>query len=472
MAPESLPPKGPPELLPPLNPIALNPDGFSFNYSNIHHGRIYNTYQKHKSNRYLVLEGKNKTFGISPRHFKEILMGLENDFYFEQMESELTSNCKIIQYSIDDVAGILFDDNIISLSSFLLDYQLKTIDGTSLGWSNDTYVKFESICPLRLIFGDEGCEAEDSFKEKLQNRVKTPFPFKKVYQDPTRECYSPILYPGRRRKMDQITLDLNMLNDEYLSRSGSDGKVPVFSIHIHMQGQFIRSIGKEIESLTAQDLRSYCSKLRGDYWGLCYGTQLYYDISQVTVIRNRPDSNDPCNPSWRNEDSKIIETILNDEGVNCIPIFWNSTLNFTSNLPQCSTTSQYNRLREITANYSSFETFRKTIDPPCEEMSIVTNTQRAEGRRALSKPMSDPKYNGDIIHYEPDVEKIYLDIQIRHVNDDYQNITNSRAFSGESCWSGIGGFIGIFVGVSLMQIPQILLEVYYHFFGDSNLLFG
>ena len=470
-APESLHPNGLPELLSPLYLVDLKPDGFSCNFKK-NRGRIYNTYQNYDYNRYLVLEGRNKTFGISPKHFKEILMGLEQDFYFEQITPELTSECKIIQYSIDDVIGLLFDDNVISLSSFLLDYQMKTLDGIRLGWSNDTYAKFESICVLREIFGDEGCEAEDSFQENLQNRVKTPFPFQKVYQDPTRVCYSPTLYPGRHRKMDQITLDLNILNDEYLSRSGSDGKAPVLSIHVHMQGQFIRSIGKEIESLSAQDLRSYCPKLTGDYGVLCYGTQLYYDISQVTVIRNRPDSNDPCNPSWLNEDSKIIETILNEEGVNCIPIFWISTLNFTINLPQCSTTSQYDRLRAITANYSSFETFRKTIDHPCEEMSIVTNTQRVKGRREQSKPISDPKYNGDIIHYEPDVEKIYLDIQIRHVNDDYQNITNSRGFSAESCWSGIGGFIGIFVGVSLMQIPQILQKAYYHLFGYSNSLFG
>ena len=39
-------------------------------------------------------------------------------------------------------------------------------------------------------------------------------------------------------------------------------------------------------------------------------------------------------------------------------------------------------------------------------------------------------------------------------------ISNLRGFTGESCWAGIGGFVGIFVGVSLMQIPEIFVEMF------------
>ena len=53
---------------------------------------------------------------------------------------------------------------------------------------------------------------------------------------------------------------------------------------------------------------------------------------------------------------------------------------------------------------------------------------------------------------------LYLDIAINHFTEQYQAIINNKGFTVESCWAGIGGFVGIFVGVSLMQIPEIIME--------------
>ena len=56
--------------------------------------------------------------------------------------------------------------------------------------------------------------------------------------------------------------------------------------------------------------------------------------------------------------------------------------------------------------------------------------------------------------------KLRLDIAFTHANPVYQVIKNGRSFSVESCWAGIGGFIGIFVGVSLRQIPELLFDFF------------
>ena len=427
------------------------------NFTEKNFGRIYNTYHLYQADRFIVWKEANKTLGISPRHYKEILMGLDYDYHFKTAAfAHVVSECKTIQYSIKDVSNVIFDDNLIHLRNYLQDYQMQTIDGTVLGWNDDAYSRFESSCHLRTIFRDEGCEAEDSFKLQLQNREKTPFPFKKVYQDPTKMCFSPILHPRRYRKKDQFTLDLNQFETDFFP-DGMAGKSPVLSIHVHMKGQFIRSIGKEIDSLTAQDVTRYCPKLSGDYRDICYGTHLNYDISEVTVIQNRPDANKPCNPTLHDEDNEIIEWIVNYRGVNCIPVFWIGIKNFSSNLLQCSTQSQYNTIRKLTSNFTSFETFRKRYESPCQEMSIVTNSQRDQGRKEQRKFLEGSE-----------VEKLYLDFQFRHVNDVYQKITNTREFTVENCWAGVGGFIGIFVGVSLMQVPQILIECYRYFCGKSN----
>ena len=41
----------------------------------------------------------------------------------------------------------------------------------------------------------------------------------------------------------------------------------------------------------------------------------------------------------------------------------------------------------------------------------------------------------------------------------YQEIENVQDFTFESFWSGVGGFVGIFLGYSLLQFPAFLDSV-------------
>ena len=51
-----------------------------------------------------------------------------------------------------------------------------------------------------------------------------------------------------------------------------------------------------------------------------------------------------------------------------------------------------------------------------------------------------------------DLSLIELVYQERH----YQEILYAKDFGFESFWSGLGGFVGIFLGYSLLQIPDLL----------------
>ena len=42
------------------------------------------------------------------------------------------------------------------------------------------------------------------------------------------------------------------------------------------------------------------------------------------------------------------------------------------------------------------------------------------------------------------------------MEETYQEIVNERDFGIDSLWSTVGGFIGIFVGTSLSQIPTLI----------------
>ena len=212
----------------------------------------------------------------------------------------------------------------------------------------------------------------------------------------------------------------------------------------------MRSIGKELSSLAPGELVRYCPELQGN-WNSpdCFGTRMTFDISQVTLLKSRHDADTQCEIDLKDEDEKIMKAILEDDEVGCVPTFWMGLSNYSSRYPKCNTDSQYKRIAVLTTNFTSLENVRDQIVPPCQEMIIVTNVQMVKGR--LRKG-----------------EDLYLDIQFRHVNDRYQVITNTRGFSVESCWSGIGGFIGIFVGVSLMQLPEIFLAFYTFLCRRSN----
>ena len=51
---------------------------------------------------------------------------------------------------------------------------------------------------------------------------------------------------------------------------------------------------------------------------------------------------------------------------------------------------------------------------------------------------------------------LYLDINFRNNNPLVQIIESRQSFTIHACWAGIGGFIGIFIGVSLSQLPQMI----------------
>ena len=119
----------------------------------------------------------------------------------------------------------------------------------------------------------------------------------------------------------------------------------------------------------------------------------------------------------------------------------------------------------MTANFTEFDTgfedsiigkARLQFDPPCDEMIIVTNKQLWKGSKIEVKYFEGNSY---YITYENETS-LRLDLEFNNVNPVYQVIENGRSFSVESCWAGIGGFIGIFVGVSMRQIPELISDLF------------
>ena len=133
----------------------------------------------------------------------------------------------------------------------------------------------------------------------------------------------------------------------------------------------------------------------------------------------------------RDRDQTLLEKAMMYSG--CIPSYWNSFANL--NLRDCE---QEVKLKMIANLTSYIENVTALYDPPCQEMMIVASAER------MMQP--DPKN-----------ERV-LTIQVNYLNEMFLEIANGVRFSAQGFLCRIGGFLGMFLGVSLLQIPDLVTK--------------
>ena len=123
--------------------------------------------------------------------------------------------------------------------------------------------------------------------------------------------------------------------------------------------------------------------------------------------------------------------------VSCVPPFWKKFRSNRSKTAECNNSSQIKKLIDE-LNEIEWGDASKFITEPCDKMSISTSVEKS---KTVAK----------FIHH-------LLVLRFSYLNEDYQEIVNVKDFGFENFWSNIGGFIGIFLGYSLLQIPDLLAK--------------
>ena len=156
-------------------------------------------------------------------------------------------------------------------------------------------------------------------------------------------------------------------------------------------------------------------------------------ITQVTTLRKRPDSNIRCNPNIKNDDIKFQQEVIKQAG--CIPIYWHYLMMSEEAKHYCRSPQEIERAEYFVDNY---KTIQATYDPPCVDMAKVVTIDRHLGRT-----------------FDTQKKKI---LRIKYEESTYQEIENVQEFAFETFFSGIGGFVGIFLGYSMLQIPDLFVN--------------
>jgi len=249
-------------------------------------------------------------------------------------------------------------------------------------------------------------------------------PFYISYRSPDEMCFTPnSSNEKRKRKRDLLKLDAKWMMENGFSNLR-------LKIYVHGKGQLFRNFGKEIHKTKLFDLYPYPEDK-------ILKSTLELSISYVTVMRKRADANIPCYSGLLDDDIYIRQKIIGDIG--CIPPYWVDLPGYDPKLKTCSSTLQLEKLYKLVKD---METTVNMYPSSCSEMTVVSSLQFGSS-------------SGQ--------ERKYFKMKINYLTESYQEIANQKDFSGEALWSSVGGLVGIFLGYSMMQIPDSLVTMIHKF---------
>jgi len=236
-------------------------------------------------------------------------------------------------------------------------------------------------------------------------------------------------------------------------------------VYVHMKGQFLRNIENDVARIKINNLlRSVtynCYKHplgnAGDIdRDLSYVQDVQFTTAQVLKVQKRPDSNVPCDPDIEDDDRHMMNMIMRK--FNCMPSYWKEVVGTTDTAneellfyPLCNTSRQLEGIYNYTSN---IEKAKALYTPPCTEMTTVTGMD-------VVKKFGDEwaTASGPNVSLYDDVAGLWT-LKFVYLIDLLEHVEIFQDFNAKSCWSEIGGLVGIFVGLSLIQIPDMLGECY------------
>ena len=237
-------------------------------------------------------------------------------------------------------------------------------------------------------------------------------PFHIGHQTPNEICFT----RDSKYERDLIrTHDLISLNRQLLE-PGINQNVEI-RIIIHYPGQLIRDFDNpSFRSL----LGSYNDK-----------KIVELKISSVIKLKRRQKSNVRCNPDINNHDDRKFQREVIEKHVGCIPDYWSYSL------PIVKTNSTCQSFEDLQKTYNLIQNFKDVLsyDPPCVEMTCL-------------------------VAYANEIDQLphQFYIKIIYAERFYQEIKNDKAFSFVALFSTAGGYLGLFLGYSLLQFPDFLFN--------------
>ena len=281
------------------------------------------------------------------------------------------------------------------------------IGNRSDGDLNNFRLRFSDIL-LSSEFAAENSKDSYYYQIKTGQVSEPQLPFSVGYHTPDRICFTRI----SNDSIDLIRLYDKLLLNKSLVGPGIYNDSDI-SVIVHYPEQLMRSL--ETPTLT-----SSFSEFQMD---------LELKISQGTLLRKRAGSNENCN----DQIDERYDTYVQKEVVKhfrCVPPYWNQNLKDESKLRECTSN---HKLAEVYNYINDHKRMLIKLDLPCLD-----------------------RFDSVVYNWKPTKNDNISQIKFTYKDRYYEEILYSKDLGFESFWSGIGGFAGLFMGFSIMQIPPLL----------------
>ena len=177
---------------------------------------------------------------------------------------------------------------------------------------------------------------------------------------------------------------------------------------------------------------------------------LEFKISQVQQLRKRSKrsktSARPCQEDLFDFDRFYKKSIINDIG--CIPPYWMKRLSTHDQLEVCASPQQ---LKNAYLEIKDQSRIRDLKELPCNKMLLLSI---------------------DFINSEPSPRPKDIAIKFTFTESTYEEIKYNKMMGFEGWLFNVGGFVGIFLGYSMLQVPEILVYIIDFMRGQKYKSFG
>ena len=279
---------------------------------------------------------------------------------------------------------------------------------------------------------NEISENSDYISENLLKMKEPDNMLYTSYQDPYRLCVTRENNSnlGINHLFDAFTIPLEFLDMHDLA----------FEIYVHKSGGLIGQLGRghTLKISSAMNTRAIelSHYLKETNSSVSISNEIRFKA--IEVLHKRHGAEEPCNEHNHNNDIEYKNAVIMNVG--CIPSFWQSLIDEKTNkLPACNKTSEFHSISNFLPginNNKNIGNGTKLYTQPCYEMMVtVTTTSR---------------YEYTIFNEE----KPHLSCIFYFEADRFKEIVNHQAFDLGEMWSQIGGFVGIFLGYSCLQVNK------------------
>ena len=157
-----------------------------------------------------------------------------------------------------------------------------------------------------------------------------------------------------------------------------------------------------------------------------------FEVKDVEVIRNRDKWKERCLPGVPNID--LMKSKSYFERLQCRPPYWNEISNF--NLTACSSKEDMKKLHDDFLHNRFSKNLKSHV--PCNNLE---------------------KLHFDYFEFDiPESKDPHMIISIVFVDIKFREIVSVRSFDVQSLFGNIGGYVGIFIGYALLQVPEALVR--------------